>query len=148
MPVGTQGSVKAVSPRELREMNAQKTQRGMVITMGDVLFDTGQAQLKPAGLQGIQRLGGFLKERPQRKAMIEGYTDSVGSNSANMALSGRRADAVMAALLAQGVSRGQLGAQGYGEAHPVGGNDNDSGRQQNRRVEIVLSDEQGVLTPR
>jgi hypothetical protein len=100
------------------------------------------------GPAGHQRLGGFLKERPQRKAMIEGYTDSVGSTNNNMALSGRRADAVMTALLAQGVSRGQLAAQGYGEAHPVGGNDNDSGRQQNRRVEIVLSDEQGVLTPR
>jgi len=99
-------------------------------------------------MQNIQRLGGFLKEYPQRKALIEGYTDSTGSDISNVALSGRRADAVMAALLGMGVTRGQLAAQGYGETHPVAGNETSSGRQMNRRVEIVLSDETGVLSPR
>jgi outer membrane protein OmpA-like peptidoglycan-associated protein len=133
---------------QLRELNAKKTDRGMVITIGDVLFDTGQAQLKSGGMQNIQRLSGFLKEYPQRKALIEGYTDSTGSDNTNMALSGRRADAVMSALLGMGVSRGQLAAQGYGETHPVAGNDSSGGRQMNRRVEIVLSDENGALSAR
>jgi len=133
---------------QLRDLNAKKTDRGMVITMGDVLFDTGRAELKPGGLRNVQRLGGFLKEYPQRKALIEGYTDSTGSDSTNIALSGRRADAVMDALLAMGVTRAQLAAQGYGDTHPVAGNETSGGRQQNRRVEIVLSDETGVLSPR
>ena len=133
---------------QLRELNAKKTERGMVITIGDVLFDTDQSQLKSGGMQNIERLGGFLKQYPQRKATIEGYTDSTGSDSHNLALSGRRADAVMAALLGMGVGRGQLAAQGYGETHPVAGNDSSSGRQMNRRVDIVLSDESGVLVPR
>jgi len=133
---------------QLRELNAKKTDRGMVVTIGDVLFDTGRSELKPGGLQNIQRLGGFLKEYPQRKALIEGYTDSTGSETTNIALSGRRADAVMAALLAMGVTRSQLAAQGYGETHPVAGNETSGGRQANRRVEIVLSDENGALVPR
>ena len=133
---------------QLRDLNAKKTDRGMVITIGDVLFDSGQAQLKPGGLRNIERLSGFLKEYPQRKAMIEGYTDSVGSDTTNQALSARRADAVKAALLGMGVSSAQLGAQGYGETHPVAGNESAGGRQMNRRVEIVLSDEGGTVAPR
>ena len=134
--------------RQLRELNAKKTDRGLVITIGDVLFDSGQAQLKSGGVQSMQRLSGFLKEYPQRKAMIEGYTDSVGSDDMNQALSARRAEAVMGALLGMGVSRSQLASQGYGETHPVAGNENAGGRQMNRRVEIVLSDEGGVIAPR
>lgn len=133
---------------QLRELNAKKTERGMIITIGDVLFDTGRAQLKPGGMRNIQRLGGFLKEYPQRKALIEGYTDSAGSEITNIALSGRRADAVREALLGMGVAQGQLAAQGYGESHPVAGNETSGGRQKNRRVEIVLSDEAGTLAPR
>ncbi|CAD5365915.1 Flagellar motor protein MotB [Rubrivivax sp. A210] len=133
---------------QLRELNAKKTERGMVITIGDVLFDTNQAQLKSGGMRGIERLSGFLKEYPQRKAAIEGYTDSTGSDSTNMALSGRRADAVLAALIGMGVNRGQLAAAGYGESYPVAGNDSSGGRQMNRRVEIVLSDETGAIAPR
>jgi outer membrane protein OmpA-like peptidoglycan-associated protein len=133
---------------QLRELNAKKTDRGMVVTVGDVLFDTGRAQLKSGGMQNMQRLGSFLKEYPQRRALIEGYTDSVGSDDMNLALSGRRADAVLTALLSMGVERGQLSAHGYGETYPVAGNDNAGGRQMNRRVEIVLSDEKGVVSTR
>jgi outer membrane protein OmpA-like peptidoglycan-associated protein len=133
---------------QLRELDAKKTDRGLVITIGDVLFDTDQSELRAGGRRSIERLGSFLKEYPQRKAMIEGYTDSVGSDSHNQALSGRRADAVRTALVGMGVGGGQLLAQGYGEMHPVAGNDSAGGRQMNRRVEIVLSDENGVITPR
>ncbi len=133
---------------QLRDLNAKKTERGMVITIGDVLFDTNQAQLKSGGMRSIERLSGFLKEYPQRKAAIEGYTDSTGSDSTNMALSGRRADAVLSALIGMGVDRNQLISSGYGESYPVAGNDSAGGRQMNRRVEIVLSDENGTVTPR
>ena len=133
---------------QLRELNAKKTDRGMVITISDVLFDTDQAQLKSGGMPGIERLSGFLKQYPQRKVAIEGYTDSTGSDRHNLVLSGRRADSVMTALLDLGVGRGQVTAQGYGETHPVAGNDNAGGRQMNRRVEIVLSDESGAMSTR
>jgi len=130
---------------QLRELNAKKTERGMVITMGDVLFDTGRAELKSGASHNIERLATFLKTYPQRKVMIEGYTDSVGSDSLNQTLSMRRADAVRDALQGMGVDRAQLASEGFGEARPVAGNDNASGRQMNRRVEIVLSDERGML---
>ena len=133
---------------QLRELDAKKTDRGMVITIGDVLFDTGRAELKSGGMRNVERLSGFLKQYPQRRALIEGYTDSTGSDQSNQVLSGRRADAVMMALLGMGVSRAQVTAQGYGETHPVAGNDDAGGRQMNRRVEIVLSDENGVVSSR
>jgi outer membrane protein OmpA-like peptidoglycan-associated protein len=133
---------------QLRDLDAKKTDRGLVVTIGDVLFDTNQAQLKPGGMRHMARLSGFLKEYPQRKALIEGYTDSTGSEARNQELSGRRAEAVRSALLGMGVGSGQLSAQGYGESHPVAGNESAGGRQMNRRVEVVLSDENGVLTAR
>jgi outer membrane protein OmpA-like peptidoglycan-associated protein len=133
---------------QLRELNAKKTERGLVITIGDLLFDTDQTSIKSGGVRNIERLSGFLKEYPQRKASIEGYTDSTGSDSHNQTLSERRAEAVRSALLGLGVPAGQLTAQGYGETHPVAGNESSSGRQLNRRVEIVLSDEHGAIAPR
>ena len=133
---------------QLRAMDAKQTDRGMVITMGDMLFDTDQARLKSGGVRGLERLGAFLKAYPMRKAAIEGYTDSMGSDSHNQALSERRAQAVRALLVDMGVGSGQLATQGYGETHPVAGNDSAGGRQMNRRVEVVLSDEAGVVAPR
>ena len=133
---------------QLRELNAKKTDRGMVVTMGDVLFDTNRADLKSGSLRNMDKLVVFLKAYPQRHAMIEGFTDSVGSEGSNQSLSARRADAVRAALVSQGVGSERLATKGYGEAFPVAGNDNASGRQMNRRVEIVLSDDSGVVAPR
>ena len=133
---------------QLRDLNAKKTERGMVITIGDVLFNTGQSDIKTGGLRNIERLGGFLKDGPQRKALIEGYTDSTGGDEMNLALSERRAQAVLAALVGMGVGRSQLTSHGYGVARPVAGNETSGGRQLNRRVEIVLSDESGTLNMR
>jgi outer membrane protein OmpA-like peptidoglycan-associated protein len=133
---------------QLRELNARPTDRGMVVTIGDVLFDTGKARLLPGGIHNVEKLGAFLKTYPQRKAMIDGYTDSVGSDEMNVALSSRRADAVRSALVGMGVGSERLGVQGHGEANPVAGNDNAGGRQMNRRVEVLLSDESGALAPR
>ncbi|MDO9219644.1 MAG: OmpA family protein [Thiobacillus sp.] len=133
---------------QMDEMNAKKTPRGMVITLGDVLFDTNQAQLKSGGARNVQKLAEFLKRYPQRKVLIEGFTDSVGSNSTNQVLSEQRANAVGVALSDMGVSRDRVSTKGYGEAYAVAGNDTASGRQLNRRVEIMLSDENGVIAPR
>ncbi len=133
---------------QLRDLNAKKTDRGMVVTIGDVLFDTNMSQLKPGGMRSIEKLVSFLKEYPQRKALIEGFTDSVGNDARNQELSARRADAVRAALAGMGVSMDRIATQGYGEAFPVAGNDSAGGRQLNRRVEIVLSDENGAILPR
>ncbi len=148
MQAGDAEARNAALQAQLRDLNAKQTDRGMVVTIGDLLFDSGESQLKSGGMRNVERLGGFLKAYPQRRALIEGYTDSVGGENANQALSARRADAVKAALLGMGVAPGQLSAQGYGETHPVAGNGNAGGRQMNRRVEVVLSDENGVLSPR
>ncbi len=133
---------------QLKDLNAKQTDRGMVITIGDVLFDTNQSQLKSGAMRNVEKLVGFLKQYPQRKAVVEGFTDSVGSEGANQNLSGRRADAVRTALLDMGVGGDRVSARGYGEGHPVAGNDTAGGRQLNRRVEIVLSDDSGNVTPR
>lgn len=133
---------------QLKALNARKTERGMVVTFGDVFFDTNQSQLKSGGLREVDKLSGFLKNFPLRKALVEGYTDSVGGADQNQSLSDRRADAVRQALVERGVESGRVSSRGYGETHPVAGNDSASGRQLNRRVEIVLSDDTGVIVAR
>jgi outer membrane protein OmpA-like peptidoglycan-associated protein len=133
---------------QVRELNAQPSDRGLVVTLGDVLFDTGRAQLRSGGERNVEKLVAFLKEYPDRKAMVEGFTDSVGSEGMNQALSERRAGAVRAAMVSQGIAADRIAMRGYGEAYPVAGNDNAGGRAQNRRVEIVLSDDSGRIAPR
>jgi outer membrane protein OmpA-like peptidoglycan-associated protein len=133
---------------ELAALNATKTERGMVVTMGDVLFDTNKAELKPGGLRSVEKLVVFLKQYPQRSAMIEGFTDSTGGSALNQALSAQRAEAVRAALVQMGVPADRLGVHAYGEAYPVAGNDSAEGRQSNRRVEVILSEDKGMINPR
>lgn len=133
---------------QLKDLNAKQTERGMVVTIGDVLFETDQARLRQDGLRNVDKLVGFLAQHPQRKALVEGYTDSTGSDSHNLSLSGRRAEAVRTALVDKGVGRERIATRGYGESHPVADNDSASGRQMNRRVEIVLSEDGGTIAPR
>ncbi len=133
---------------QLRDLEAKKTDRGMVVTLGDVLFDTNRAELKPGGMRSIQKLADFFKQYPQRTVVVEGFTDSVGSQGTNQALSDNRAAAVRTALLNMGVPTDRVSARGYGEAYPVASNDNATGRQLNRRVEIVVSDDNGKVAPR
>lgn len=127
--------------RELTDLKAKKTDRGLVVTLGDVLFETAKATLKPGAYTTIDRLATVLNEDRERKVLIEGHTDSVGSDEYNQGLSERRAAAVQAALFERGVAASQISTIGKGETTPVASNDDAAGRQQNRRVELVFQDE-------
>jgi outer membrane protein OmpA-like peptidoglycan-associated protein len=129
--------------RELEDLQAKDTDRGLVLTLGDVLFDTGQATLKPGAATTVDRLAHFMRDYPERSVRIEGHTDAAGSDDTNQSLSERRAQAVREALLQRGLEATRVGAVGYGEARPVADNETAAGRQQNRRVEIVVSDAEG-----
>lgn len=131
--------------QELADMRAKKTDRGMVLTLGDVLFDTGKATLKPGAYGTVDRLANVLKEAPDRKVMIEGHTDSVGSSEMNQSLSERRAASVQAALLERGVAANQISSLGKGEDYPIASNDDAGGRQRNRRVEMIFTDNQSQV---
>lgn len=124
---------------QLRELQAKQTDRGLVLTLGDVLFDSGQSTLKPGAASTIDRLATFLSQAPERSVAIEGHTDSVGAESYNLSLSENRANSVKAALVAKGIDAERIVTVGKGEGVPVAGNDNSAGRQQNRRVEIIVS---------
>jgi outer membrane protein OmpA-like peptidoglycan-associated protein len=130
---------------QLRELQAKQTDRGLVLTLGDVLFDSGQASLKPGAASSIDRLTAFLSGSPDRSVIIEGHTDSLGADSFNLSLSENRANAVKAALMAKGISPQRIVTVGKGESVPVASNDNSAGRQQNRRVEIIISNPPAVV---
>lgn len=134
--------------QQMAAMQAEQTERGMVLTLGDVLFDVGKADLKPAAERTIARLADFMAQYPERRVLIEGYTDSTGDEGFNQRLSEDRANSVRDALAADGIPRNRIDTQGYGESYPKASNDTASGRQQNRRVEIVISDEQGNIQAR
>lgn len=125
--------------KQLDELNAKKTDRGIVVTLGDVLFDTGKSDLKGGALANLGKLASVLNQYPDRTVVIEGHTDSVGSDDYNLGLSQRRADAVRVYLVSQGVASSRLEASGKGKGSPVAGNDTATGRQQNRRVEVIIS---------
>lgn len=124
---------------EIAELNAKATDRGLVVTLGDLLFDTGQFSLRRGSNAHLDKLAQFLNTNAERTAMIEGHTDDVGSDSANMLLSQRRADTVKAFLVAQGVAASRLEANGKGEVLPITSNGSAEGRQQNRRVEVIIA---------
>jgi outer membrane protein OmpA-like peptidoglycan-associated protein len=133
---------------QLKELNAQETERGLMITLGDVLFSTNKAELKAGGVHNLQKLADFLIQYPQYKVSIEGHTDSQGSNEYNQALSERRSNAVKTALIDMTIDHNRLSIRGYGKDFPVASNGNIAGRQLNRRVEIILSDENGNIAQR
>ena len=133
---------------ELDALKATPTPRGLVMTLGDVMFDTGRAELKSGGARKIDQLAQFLVEHPERRVQIDGFTDSVGTDSYNEELSQRRADAVKAALISRGVEPGRIGTEGYGKAYPVASNNDAGGRQLNRRVEVVIGNSNSPIAPR
>jgi outer membrane protein OmpA-like peptidoglycan-associated protein len=139
----------AQAQSELEALKATQTPRGLVLTLGDVMFDTGRSELKSGGMRKIDQLAQFLTEHPQRRVEIDGFTDSVGSDSYNEELSQRRADAVKAALVSRNVDPGRISTQGFGKAYPVAGNNDSGGRQLNRRVEVVIGGANGsAIAPR
>lgn len=127
---------------------AKPTPPDMVVTLGDLLFNVGSATLHAEAAPTIDRLAEFLRKHPQRKVSIEGYTDSTGSDKRNLSLSERRANAVRQALVKRGVVVERIRVRGYGPAYPVASNGNKAGRQQNRRVEVIISDAEGRIPDR
>ena len=132
----------------MTDLQAKKTERGLIITIGDVLFATGQASLTPAGMTNLRKLADVLQSNPERTVLVEGFTDSVGGAGYNQDLSERRATAVRNALTGMGVSPQRVAMKGYGKAYPVAANDTAGNRQLNRRVEIVLSNAGAPIAPR
>jgi len=124
--------------RQLEILQARPTDRGLVLTLGDTLFATGKAELKSGATANLDRITAFMNEYPKRTAAIEGFTDSMGSDDMNQALSQRRADAVRNYLVGQGVGSNRLSSSGRGENAPIADNGSAEGRQQNRRVEVVI----------
>jgi outer membrane protein OmpA-like peptidoglycan-associated protein len=124
--------------RQLEILQARPTDRGLVLTLGDTLFATGKSELKSGATANLDRITAFMTEYPKRTAAIEGFTDSMGSDEMNQSLSQRRADAVKNYLVAQGVESHRLSSSGRGENSPIADNDSAAGRQQNRRVEVVI----------
>lgn len=124
---------------QLADLKAKQTERGLVITFSDVLFNVDRAELSADGMRVAQKLADILNQDPQGIVMVEGFTDSTGTASHNLELSQRRAESVRNALIGMGISDQRIATRGYGQAYPVASNDSAGNRQLNRRVEIVLS---------
>jgi len=133
---------------QLENMQASQTSRGIVLTLDDVLFDTGKAQLKSGAERSIEQIASFLKENPDRRVQVEGFTDSQGADNYNLELSQSRADSVAMAIIHRGVDAQRVRALGYGEGYPVASNDSAGTRQLNRRVEIIVSNDNSEIPRR
>lgn len=131
--------------RQIDALQARPTDRGLVLTLGDVLFTSGSADLKVGAASNLSRLVTFLNQNASRNIEIEGHTDSVGGDDYNQGLSQRRADSVRSFLIQQGISSERISASGKGEHQPVADNESAGGRQQNRRVEVIIGNPPAVV---
>jgi outer membrane protein OmpA-like peptidoglycan-associated protein len=122
-------------------LQTRETARGLIVNLSDVLFDTGQYTLKPGAREKLAKVSGIILAHPGLMMDVEGHTDSVGDDAYNMKLSEKRAQAVRDYLVTQGLNSGTITARGFGESQPVADNKTAAGRQQNRRVEMVVSGE-------
>ena len=122
-------------------LETRETQRGLIVNINDVLFDFNQYTLKPGAREKLAKVSGILLAYPGLKIQLEGHTDSVGSDDYNLKLSQQRADSVRTYLASQGVPADSVSSTGLGKADPVATNDTAAGRQQNRRVDMVVSGE-------
>lgn len=132
---------------EIARLKAKKVPQGILVTLGDVLFDTGRANLKSGSLQNIYPLAEYLKNHAETMVKIEGHTDSRGSSEYNANLSRMRAESVRDFLINNGVSPQRISARGMGEDYPVASNSTAAGRQQNRRVEVTVTDAPQTTAP-
>ncbi len=131
-------SSEADMQRRLEELEAKETERGMVITLGDVLFDTGSAQLRGDANHTLNKLVSFMRQYPDQRLVIEGHTDNVGGTALNQRLSQQRADSVRQYLTQNNIASNRISTSGMGLHRPIADNNSAAGRQQNRRVEIVI----------
>ena len=122
-------------------LETRESARGLIVNLSDVLFDTGSANLKPGAREKLAKVSGILLSHRGLKLQVEGHTDSVGSADYNQRLSENRAESVRAYLVEQGIAPNTIGTTGFGETQPVASNDTPTGRQQNRRVELIVSGE-------
>jgi outer membrane protein OmpA-like peptidoglycan-associated protein len=130
----------AATQARLSELEAKQTERGLVVTLGDVLFEVDRAELKPGAERSLSELVQVLRENDNSTVVIEGHTDSTGGRDYNLSLSKRRAESVRNYLIGQGVAATRISAAGLGPDYPVASNSDAAGRQQNRRVELVIQD--------
>ncbi|WP_339467667.1 OmpA family protein [Pseudomonas sp. EL_65y_Pfl1_R83] len=140
--------VRTAQLKALQAMKAQPTERGQVVTFGDVLFDTGKAELKPGSQRDFQALANFLLQNPERQVRVEGFTDSTGGDAYNQSLSERRAQAVARGLQRLGVGAERIAVMGYGKQYPVADNLSAPSRQLNRRVEVIVSNDASAVSAR
>ncbi len=131
--------------KQLSDLKGKKTQRGLVVTLGDVLFETAKAELLSGTQRHIESVAVFLKQNPSRRVLIEGHTDNRGSETYNLGLSERRANSVRFALIQRGIASNRMLARGFGENRSIASNSSETGRQQNRRVEITILNEGEIL---
>jgi len=134
--------------RQLADIEAEKTERGLVVNLRNVLFDSGKSDIKIGAVDNLAKLIRFLLEYRDRNVLIEGFTDNLGARSVNQRLSEQRASAVKQALINSGIKPDRIITRGYGEDYAIADNSSEAGRQQNRRVEVVISDETGTITSR
>jgi OOP family OmpA-OmpF porin len=134
--------------QQLQDLQTRQTERGLVVTLGDILFQVDRAELQPGGIQQLSRLADYLRENPDRSILIEGHTDSTGQDSYNLRLSENRAYAVEDFLISQGIDPRRIASRGYGEQFPIAPNDTAAGRQENRRVEIIVPEQGQTALPR
>jgi len=127
--------------KELSDLQAKQTERGILIRMTDVLFETGKSNLSLEVMRSVDKLTEFLEKHPNRYVLIEGHTDSIGGDELNLALSQKRADAVKERLVAKEVAEKRITTRGYGKKYPLASNETPAGRQQNRRVEVIILNE-------
>ena len=120
-------------------LQTRETARGLIVSMSDVLFDTGKYSLKPGAREKLAKVAGILLSYPGLNIEVGGYTDNVGGDSMNQTLSENRASSVRDYLVQQGVASGAVSSKGFGNTLPVASNDDSAGRQQNRRVELLVS---------
>ena len=128
----------------LAELRARETERGLVVTLGDVLFELDRAELKPGATRNLDQLAASLRQNPKASIEVEGHTDATGGSSYNRSLSERRAQAVRDYLVSRGVDASRIQARGVGPDYPVATNATESGRQQNRRVEVIIENDVAV----
>lgn len=128
--------------RQLENLQLRQTESGVVVTLGDVLFETGETDLREEAMESLVEVVDLLQSEPDKQIRIEGHTDSTGNPETNLKISQQRADAVLTALVTLGVDAERITSAGMGQDFPIATNETEDGRAQNRRVDVILLDDQ------